>query len=255
MTLLLLAGTTEARHLARALAEAGIDAVASLAGATRVPEPLALPTRRGGFGGDAGFQRYLDTHPIGAIIDATHPFATAISARTARIAARRGLACLHLVRPPWQPGPGDRWHMISREEEAAAHVPPGATVFLATGSQSVAGFANLAGRNLICRRIDTPKKPFPLPNGRWLQGRAPFSIEQEMALFQELGVDVLVVKNSGGTGSRPKLDAARRLGLPVVMLRRPPEPPGLIVRDVQAALNWAKAQTGNARAASREGQR
>ena len=239
MSLLLLAGTTEARLLARALAEAGLDAVASLAGATRVPEPLALPTRRGGFGGDAGFERYLDSHPIHAIIDATHPFATRISARTARIARARGLPLLHLLRPPWAPGPGDDWRMIRREEEAAAHIPPGARVFLATGAQSLAGFANLAGRELICRRIDRPETPFPLPGGRWLLGRGPFSVEDEVALFSRLGVDVLVVKNSGGTGSRPKLEAARRLGLPVVMIDRPPPPPGPIATSVEEALGWA----------------
>ena len=240
--LLLLAGTTEARQLARALAEQGPPAIATLAGATRAPETLPLPTRRGGFRGEAGFRAFLEEHAITAILDATHPFATRITARTARTAAELGLPYLLLLRPPWRPGPGDNWITVEREDEAAAHIAPGATVFLATGRQSLPGFANLAtdGRRLICRRIDAPRNPFPYPNGEYLLGRGPFSVAEERALFERLGVDALVVKNAGGTGSAPKLEAARELGLPVVMLARPQPPEVARVETVAEALKWAR---------------
>ncbi len=240
--LLLLAGTSEARALARELADRKIPAIATLAGATRMPERLALPTVVGGFGGAEGFERFLDEHAITAVLDATHPFATAISARTARIARARGLAHLLLLRPEWVPGPGDNWTTIAREEEAAEHIPPGATVFLATGRQNLSGFANLAGRRLICRRIDAPKAPFPWPNGEYLLGRGPFSLADEVALFRRLGIDWLVVRNAGGTSSRAKLDAARELGLPVAMIARPPAPEAETVETVEQALEWVRAR-------------
>lgn len=238
MTLLLLAGTAEAQQVAQILASEGRVAIASLAGATRAPRAMGLPTRLGGFGGEAGFARYLEESGITAVLDATHPFAAHISDRTARVCAAKGLAYCQVLRPEWTPQTGDRWTMIAAEEEAAAHIPEGATVFLATGRQGLARFANLTGRHLICRVIDPPEAAFPLANGEFLVGRPPFSPEAERALFESLGVDWLVVKNAGGQASKSKLDAARTLGLPVAMITRPPQPDALRVTTVAAAMDW-----------------
>ncbi len=242
MNLLLLAGSGEARTIAHALAKMeGVSTIASLAGATRAPMDLGVPMRVGGFGGRAGFEAFLEAERIGAVLDATHPFAGRISRRTADVCRQRDLPLLQLLRPAWQPGPGDRWIFIDNESEAAGHIPEGATVFLATGRQTLLRFANLTGRYLICRRIDTPRRPFPFENGEYLMGRAPFSVEEEIALFRERGVDWLVVKNSGGDGSRPKLEAARALGLPVLMINRPPPPSGVArVETVEEALQWVR---------------
>ncbi len=244
MTLLLLGGTAEGRALADALAAARLPAVVSLAGAVRQPAPLALPTRIGGFGGEEGFAAYLATNGITAVIDATHPFAERISRRSAAVCAARNLPYLRVERPGWEPGPGDRWTWIATEEEAAQHVPPGATVFLATGRQTLGRFANLVGRRVFCRQIDPPAEAFPFADGAFVVGRPPFSRADEVALFRRLGVDVLVVKNAGGAASRSKLDAARDLGLPVLMIRRPPPPDAPAVTGVAAAVDWARALAG-----------
>lgn len=239
MTLLLLAGTGEAKRIADALAERKVDAIASLAGATRAPDALAIPTRSGGFGGAEGFARFLDTERITAVLDATHPFAHRITTRTAAICAERGLPYLNLRRPPWEPGPGDNWTEIVREEDAAELIPKGAVVFLGTGRQTLDRFANLEGRRVICRQIDPPDRPFPFPGGEYLIGRPPFPVDAERDLFKALEVDVLVVKNAGGTASATKLTAARQLGLPVLMIARPPLPAGVVhVETVRAALQW-----------------
>lgn len=239
MTLLLLAGTSEAREIARALAAAGPDAIASLAGATRAPRAPGLPWRAGGFGGDDGFRRFLDETGISAVLDATHPFAHRISQRTARICAERHLSYCQLLRPEWHPDPGDRWTPIAREEDAARHIPAGAAVFLATGRQTLGRFAALApGRRLICRVIDPPERPFPFAGGQFLVGGPPFSVAGEKALFSGLGIDWLVVKNAGGGAARAKLIAARELGLDVAMIARPPQPAAPRVATVAAALDW-----------------
>lgn len=236
MTLLVLGGTGEARQIAKRLA--GQDAVISLAGATRAPEEQALPTRVGGFGGDDGFRSYLQEAGITAVLDATHPFAQRITARTARICAELGLSYLQFLRPPWTPHDGDNWTEIAREEEAADHIPAGATVFLGTGRQTLDRFANLEGRQVICRQIDPPDGPFPFADGRYLVGRPPFSVEDEVALFSDLGVDWLVVKNAGGAASGTKLTAARHLQIPVLMLARPARGDWPAVDTVDAALDW-----------------
>lgn len=242
MKVLLLAGTNEARRLAGLLAASGHDATASLAGATRHPDALPIPTRRGGFGGEEVQRTYMQNNGFEVILDATHPFAHAISRRSARIARDLGLAYLQILRPPWQPGPGDDWTPVASGREAGLHIPPGATVFLATGRGSLSDFAHLAGRRLICRQIDPPEAPFPYENGEFLVGRPPFSLAEEVALFQARNVDWLVVKNAGGSLSRSKLDAARALGLPVLMIARPAQPPGDKVETAPAAMAWLEAR-------------
>ena len=242
MKLLLLAGTSDARRLAERLAEMpDVEVTASYAGATRQPEVLPVPTRIGGFGGRGEQEKYIKDNGFKAIVDATHPFAHRITTRTANIARALGVPHLMLRRPGWVPGDGDDWTFLDKGQDAAQHIPVGATVFLATGRQTLQEFSNLADRTLICRQIDPPDGPFPFPNGEFLVGRPPFSVEDEMALFQARKVDVLVVKNAGGALSRTKLDAARILGIPVLLIRRPPLPPGPRVSDVEAALAWVRA--------------
>ncbi|OSP54283.1 cobalt-precorrin-6A reductase [Pseudoruegeria sp. SK021] len=240
-TVLLLAGTAEARMLAAAMADMpGVRGIASLAGATRHPEPLALPTRIGGFGGDAGFAAFLDAQGIDAVLDATHPFAARISARSWAICRDRGLPYLQVLRPAWHPGLGDRWTMIADEAEATRHIRRPATVFLATGRQTLAHFAALSDCRLYCRQIDAPEVPFPFANGAFLIGRPPFSVPDEAALFSRLKIDWLVVKNAGGQPSRSKLDAARQIGLPVLMIARPSATGAPEVETVAAALQWLR---------------
>lgn len=241
MTLLLLAGTGEAKALASQLAAGGIAAIASLAGVTRTPEPLALPTRTGGFGGEAGFRAFVAAQGISRVIDATHPFAARITDRTARICADLALPYLQVLRSEWVPEAGDSWTTLHREEDAALHITKGQTVFLGTGRQTLDRFANLAGCRVICRQIDPPDGLFPFPGGAFLVGRPPFPVEEEEALFDRLGVDWLVVKNAGGAASRTKLTAARNLGIPVLMIKRPPMPDGPRVATVSAAMDWVRA--------------
>ncbi len=240
MTLLLLAGTGEAGQIAWGLVDWPRPVIASLAGATRDPDPLPVTTRSGGFGGAAGFVAYLEQAKISAVLDATHPFAANITNRTTAICAERGIPYLQFLRPAWTPGPGDDWTTIGSEEEAAALIPQGRTVFLGTGRQTLERFSNLEGRRVICRRIDPPTAPFPFEGGEYLIGRPPFPVAAEEALFRALGVDVIVVKNAGGAASATKLTAARNLRLPVLMIARPPMPDALRVDTVAAALDWVR---------------
>ncbi|PTX56073.1 precorrin-6A/cobalt-precorrin-6A reductase [Litoreibacter ponti] len=241
MKILLLAGTGEARDVARGLVARGHQVIASLAGATRAPKDLGCETRFGGFGGDAGFEAWLDRNPVDLVIDATHPFAHRITDRTARICAARGLGYAQLLRPAWEQRDGDRWTFIDHASEASDHISPGARVFLATGRQTLEQFAGLSQSYLICRQIDPPDGPFPFPNGEFLIGRPPFSVVDEVALFQRLKIDWLVVKNAGGEMSRSKLDAAREIGLRVLMLNRPAMPDAPKVDTVDALLEWVDA--------------
>ncbi len=241
MTLLILGGTAEAKLLAELVAKSGIRATLSLAGVTRTPVPMALPTRVGGFGGAEGFRNYVKHKNITAILDATHPFAARITDRTATISADLGLPYAHLLRPEWTPKDGDNWTMIDAEKDAAQHIEMGSTVFLGTGRQTLEQFKNLEGCRVICRQIDPPTAPFPFEGGEFLIGRPPYRVEREREIFAQLGIDWMVVKNAGGTASYSKLEAARDLEIPVLMIRRPKMPLATRFKTVEAALNWIKA--------------
>lgn len=241
MTILLLAGTGEAKRIAWGLSDSGLSVVASLAGATRTPEPLPVPTRVGGFGGEAGFRAFLHDTNVTAVLDATHPFASRITDRSARVCADLGLPYLQVLRPPWTPQKNDKWQMIDTPAEAAAMIPSTATVFLATGRQTAGQFANLEGRRVLLRVIDPPTSVFPFEGGEFVIARPPFTQAREGELFDALGVTHLVVKNAGGEGGRSKLDAARALTLPVVMLNRPQMPDVPRAETVPDAIAWAQA--------------
>jgi precorrin-6A/cobalt-precorrin-6A reductase len=241
MRLLLLAGTWEARQVAAALTrEPRVQAVASLARAERRPEPFGIPTRIGGFGGDEGFADWLERERIGAIIDATHPFAARVSHRTARVAADRGVDYIQFLRPAWLPEQGDDWTFLNAEADAPRHIPAGARVFLATGRRSLDAFGALGEATLFCRRTDGSRDPFPFENGVFVFGQPPFSVEQEKTTFARLAINWLITRNSGGTASRAKLEAARELGIRVAMIRRPPQPPGPKVETVAEAMAWVR---------------
>ncbi len=68
--------------------------------------------------------------------------------------------------------------------------------------------------------------------------RGPFSVEDEVALLRRHHIDLVVSKNAGGAATEAKLVAARDLGLPVVMVERPPAPDGPTVSTPADAMVW-----------------
>lgn len=238
---LLLGGTGEARRLAGALVADGVDVVSSLAGATA--DPLLPPgeVRVGGFGGPEGLAAWLRERGMTAVVDATHPFATAITGNAVAAAAAAGVALLRLQRPGWTAGPGDDWRQVGSLAEAAVAVAGFAHVFLTTGRRGLDAFAGLTGEVLL-RTVDPPEPPLPARTTVVLE-RGPFTVDDELALMREHAVDIVVTKDSGGGMTVAKLTAARQLGLPVVLVRRPPVPDGVpVVATVEQARAWVLAR-------------
>ena len=240
--LLILGGTGEAAGLAKAaLARFGdsISITTALAGRTRHPGPIAGEVRIGGFGGHYGLAEYLLEQQVDHLIDATHPFAAEIS-RTARLGAdRAGVPRLVVLRPPWRPHPLDRWIEVDSIEAAALLVGRvGRHAWLTVGAGSLAAFESVSGVDFIVRLIDQPRHRLPLASHEVVLGRGPFTLAGERQLLQHHAIDVLVCKASGGAATEAKLIAARELGLPVIMVRRPPREPGPAVDTIEAALDW-----------------
>lgn len=236
--ILVLGGTTEARELATTLvARPGVRVTTSLAGRVSRPGALEGDVRIGGFGGADGLADWLREHDVDAVVDATHPFATTITVNAAEAAKSTGTPAVVLRRPGWRPGPGDRWHDAVSLTEAAALLPAlGRRIFLTTGRLGLAAFAHLAELHFLVRSVEAPEPPLP-PHTHVLLARGPFTVAGERAVLREHRVDILVTKDSGGEATAAKLVAARELGLPVVVVRRPPLPEGVTaVPDVRGVL-------------------
>ncbi|SDJ48218.1 cobalt-precorrin-6A reductase [Streptomyces indicus] len=237
---LILGGTTEARALATALAaRPGLRVTTSLAGRVSAPARLEGEVRVGGFGGADGLGAWLRDARVDALVDATHPFAAAMSTHAAQAAARTGVPMVALRRPGWSAGPGDVWHDARSLPEAAELLPAlGHRVFLTTGRLGLGAFAHLTDQHFLVRSVEPPDPPLP-PHTEVLLARGPFTPDGERELLRTHRIDVLVTKDSGGAATAAKLGAARELGIPVVVVRRPAAPPGVpSVADVAGVLAW-----------------
>jgi precorrin-6A/cobalt-precorrin-6A reductase len=240
-SVLVLGGTHEARRLAAALHhDPAFVVTSSLAGRVAVPRLPGGDVRIGGFGGAEGLAAWLRGHRTDAVVDATHPFAARMTANAVAATAAAGVPLLVLRRPGWTAGPGDRWHRVPDAAAAVALLPRlGSRVFLATGRGDLAAFAGLDAWFLL-RAVDPPPPPLPARHHLVL-ARGPFTADAERALLREHRVDVLVTRDSGGELTAAKLVAARELGLPVVLIARPPAPDAPAVASVEEAVAWLAA--------------
>lgn len=236
MKLLLLGGTSEARALAKRLYP-DVDLISSLAG--RVPDPALPvgPVRIGGFGGVGGLRKYLQDNAITAVVDATHPFAANITANAAQACADAAVPHLVLARPAWPHGDA---LVVADDRQAAQMVEDRGCqrVFLTTGRSGTTAFKNSVAWFLI-RAVTPPDADTLPPNHEILLSRGPYDYAGELALLGGYQIDALVTKNSGGAMTRAKIDAAGQLGVPVIMVDRPPLPTGVrTVATVDEAVRW-----------------
>lgn len=243
--LLVLGGTAEAAELTARLAGPNgpgdrLETVTSLAGLTRLPNVGTGRLRRGGFGGPDGLAAFLKDEGYAALVDATHPFAARIAAHAAEAADIAHVPRMKLLRPPFERTAEDRFVPVADIHVAAAILPRNARVFLAAGRREVAPFAARSDLWCLVRMIEPPAAGEPLPKGELILGRPPTDPDAEVALLTKHRIGWIVSKDSGGRAVA-KIIAARRLGLPVVLVERPKPPPGPTVATVDAVIDWIEA--------------
>jgi precorrin-6A/cobalt-precorrin-6A reductase len=195
--------------------------------------------RVGGFGGVEGLVGHLQSEAVTHVIDATHPFAAQMSRHAVEASRIAGVRLIALEREPWRAGHGDRWtHVPDVAAAVAALGEASRRVFLAIGRQSLEAFAVAAQHHYLLRLVDPPEGPLPLPRAEAVIARGPFAVEGDRALLQDHRIEVIVAKNAGGPGAEAKLVAARELGLPVVLIDRPPVPERRVARTIGEVMEW-----------------
>jgi precorrin-6A/cobalt-precorrin-6A reductase len=236
--ILILGGTAEARMLAERLGpRRDLDVTLSLAGRTAAPARQAVPVRVGGFGGADGLADYLKREGVDVLVDATHPYASGISANAATAARMAHVCLIALRRPAWVQVPGDRWTEASDVAAAVeALAKTSRRVFVTLGRNELAPLQNAPQHFYLIRSVDPVEPPLALPHVHYVTARGPFAEVDERALIAAHGIDIIIAKNSGGTATYGKIAAARALGIAVIMLRRPPASDEPAVHSVDDAL-------------------
>ncbi len=244
--LLILGGTAEARALADALADSPeLEVTTSLAGRTIAPRLPQGAVRVGGFGGAAGMADCLKSTGVDLVVDATHPYAAAISAHAVDACQIAGKPLLRFERPAWQPQKGDRWIVVDNLAAAARVAPEiGHRAFLTIGVKELAAFNSAKNVWFLVRLVDRPGEPIALSNFELLLGRGPFALTEERELMGRHRIDLVIAKNSGGEATYAKIAAARELGLPVLLLRRPALPPAETTGSVAEVISWIATRSG-----------
>ncbi|PIE00142.1 MAG: cobalt-precorrin-6A reductase [Thiothrix nivea] len=225
--ILLLGGTGTALTLAQELSQQGYQLTYSIAGLVRQPD-LPCQVISGGFTQFGGMAQFVRSQRISLIIDATHPYAVQISHSAATTASECGIPCWRLQRPCWEQQTGDNWQTFQDWETLTGHLMAYRRVFLSHGQLSRQQLEILSRiRTSDQQFIIRTAAPIALNLPEWIQPLAaigPFDFQDELALLQGLAIEAIVSKNSGGSATYGKIQAARELRVPVLMLQRPELP-------------------------------
>lgn len=241
--ILILGGTSEAYQLAEILHDKQINCVTSLAGRTSSPRLPMGKWRIGGFGGVSGLMTYLLTAKINLIIDATHPFARQITDNARQAARITKIPLIRLERPLWKQQKGDIWTNTKNIDEALTIIPKDKNILLALGRKQLARFANRKEAIFFARMINYPDNQDAFKNIEFIIS-PPTDCASEKELFLSKNIDCIVCRNSGGSVSYGKIEAARELCIPVIMIERTAVSNIMTVHSVDDILNYLAAAEG-----------
>ncbi len=242
-TLLILGGTLEAFELAERLVVEGWEqrfrVLTSLRGSTRNPRVPSGEHRIGGFGGIPGLEAFLQTENVAFVIDATHPFAEQISNHAFLACKGSGIPLIRLERPAWQPELGDDWIMLADLKSAASWLlKHPQRVLLTSGHKGLDVFRGCHDSFFLIRTVEPALLTEAFSPAENLIVRGPFNVEAEIELMRSRSISLVVSKNSGGSSSRPKLLAARKLSISVIMIDRPEKPDVSKTEKIEQVMEW-----------------
>ena len=240
--ILLFGGSYEAQLLAQALTARGVAYTMWLFEAPRGPASLPQVPHLRRFKDAMEMKAEIAQSGFSAVLDASHAFDQVTTAQAYAAAQLLGLPYLRVERAAWDLSGHKRWNAAPNVPKATAMIAKGARVFCATGWDSLPDYAEFCGEVLMLRQTRKHSRTAPYSFVDLVFGDPPFDVESEVALFSELRVDLLICRNLGGEGSRPKLQAAETLGIDAIVIDRPETPSGIeIVHQIEAAIAWVDA--------------
>lgn len=256
----LIGGTQESAVLAQAIAQAGLRCVVSV---TTTTAQSLYPTAPNltiwvGYLTAASLPTFLQTHQIGAILDASHPFAVEISQLAIAAAQTDQLPYLRYERPAVageirKGSPGNHTtdstivYLDRLEDLLAGDYLAGQRVLLTLGYRSLPLFQPWQERALLFARIlpSVTALAAALQAGftsdRLIALRPPISAELEQALWQQWQITAVVTKASGAVGGEViKRQVATALNLTLIVIGRPEVTYPQQTSDLLVALEFCR---------------
>lgn len=232
--ILVLGGTLEGREIAGDIAGMGFKTLLTVVsgyGAGMVSDDPLVEVLVGSLD-DTGLQSLIREREVRLVIDATHPYAGLVTSMAWQTAQEMQVPFIRYQRPPVAESTGypKVYSAVNYEEAAVIAKDLGEIIFLTIGSKNLKPFVEMgrkSGRRIIARVLPEPRvlvecAAIGVASRDLIAVQGPFSTEMNIAMLKEFKAGVLVTKDSGKTGGTDtKLEAAARLGIPVVVVGRP----------------------------------
>ena len=230
MRLLVFAGTSEGRRLAEILSDNHIPATVSVAtdyGELTMPDLPGITVRKGRMD-KLGMVEFIRSGRFDTIVDATHPYARAVSVNIRSASKESGTEYLRLVRNT-TPGVGQDegiYQFSTAESAAEALKLTKGNILLTTGSKDISVYAkNESLRKRLFVRILPDISGMTACEEAGIKGKqiiamqGPFSLEMNRATLLHYDIKTLVTKESGKNGGfDEKIAAAAELGVGVFVV-------------------------------------
>ncbi len=227
--ILIFAGTTEGRKLSECLSDAGIKhtvCVATEYGEIVLKEHPYANVHRGRMNQDE-IREFIAKGKFAAVVDATHPYAEAVTENIQAAMKGEKIPCLRLKR---ETGAESDYEKIvyfeSNEECAKALENVEGNILLTTGSKELAVYSSSKElKSRLYVRVLPGLESLTLCMEQGICGRqilalqGPFSTQMNEAMLYQYQIKCLVTKKSGIPGGyREKLAAAEKVGIPVFVI-------------------------------------
>ena len=232
MKIFLTAGTEDGRKLAEFLARQGHEVTASVVsdyGKKILQQYDGIKINDKKLDADE-LTKILHENFFDALVDASHPYAVNVSQNAIDACRRAKIFYVRFERAEVEVDDENIFKVDSYESAAVKAAELGKNIFITTGSRNLKIFIEspaLKNCNLTVRILPTAEvlsecESYGLTPKQIIAMQGPFSTELNVETFKHCRAEVIVTKNSGKTGGADtKLDAAKILNLPVVMIDRP----------------------------------
>lgn len=249
---LVFAGTSDGRAVVEYLAGLGAGekrlsctvCVATAYGKALLEEAQGVTVLKGRM--DApGMRDLMIANQVDLVIDATHPYAVAVSGNIREAAAAVGMEYLRLIREPSEGFKMDGCEYYPDIQRIVQRLNElDGPILLTTGSKDLAAFTAVRDyRQRVYPRVLPALESLAAcmelgyEMNRVIAMQGPFSEELNVALMRQLQIQTLVTKESGAAGGYgEKVSAARKLGVPVLVLARPVQEQGYSLEELKTEL-------------------
>ena len=253
MKIVIFGGTSEGRELSHALAKAGAEVIVSVVSEVGAEEQGAADGVKIEVGPKEEDEIRAMIADADLVVDATHPYAVIVTDNIRRAAEAEGVERLRLLRDESNDAAQDEWdangqggasdtaangaqdnaqiYYVGDAREAAAFAEAaGGRVLLTTGSKELGVYAQVLDPELLYPRVlpvissIQACEDVGIPHRNIIAVQGPFSEALNRAVLQDYRIDLMITKDSGKAGGfAEKIRAARSLGVPVCVIRRPEE--------------------------------